>query len=176
MSLESPRLSQPVLCNVETPPQNAKNEFNSTAVGLDDQCHWGDTDSAALCYTRSDQKDMQRMGKIPQLRRNFPRISLISFICVMVSTWEVLFLANSQGLADGGLAGLFWSYLWTFLGFALIAASLAEMASMAPTSGGMYHWVSEFAPPQYQRFLSYMTGWSFVSCPSRASVLGVVDL
>ena len=30
---------------------------------------------------------------------------------------------------------------------------------MAPTSGGQYHWVSEFAPPQYQKFLSYASGW-----------------
>src|SRR5882757_4422207 len=29
----------------------------------------------------------------------------------------------------------------------------------APISGGQYHWVSEFAPPQYQKSLSYMTGW-----------------
>ena len=36
--------------------------------------------------------------------------------------------------------------------------SLAEMASMAPISGGQYHWVSEFAPPKYQKFLSYFTG------------------
>lgn len=41
----------------------------------------------------------------------------------------------------------------------LVNVSLAEMASMAPTSGGQYHWVSEFAPPKYQRFLSYFTGW-----------------
>lgn len=40
-----------------------------------------------------------------------------------------------------------------------VAASLAEMASMAPTSGGQYHWVSEFAPPKYQKFTSYITGW-----------------
>jgi choline transport protein len=33
------------------------------------------------------------------------------------------------------------------------------MASMAPTSGGQYHWVSEFAPRRFQRFLSYMSGW-----------------
>jgi choline transport protein len=37
--------------------------------------------------------------------------------------------------------------------------SLAEMASMAPTSGGQYHWVSEFAPPKYQQYLSHLTGW-----------------
>jgi choline transport protein len=33
------------------------------------------------------------------------------------------------------------------------------MASMAPTSGGQYHWVSEFAPRKYQKFLSYLSGW-----------------
>jgi choline transport protein len=29
----------------------------------------------------------------------------------------------------------------------------------APTSGGQYHWVSEFAPLKHQKFLSYITGW-----------------
>jgi len=29
----------------------------------------------------------------------------------------------------------------------------------APTSGGQYHWVSEFAPEEYQQFLSYVVGW-----------------
>ncbi|KAK3617276.1 hypothetical protein LTR56_025400 [Elasticomyces elasticus] len=43
--------------------------------------------------------------------------------------------------------------------YGTVVASLAEMASMAPTSGGQYHWVSEFAPPQYQKALSYASGW-----------------
>ena len=29
----------------------------------------------------------------------------------------------------------------------------------APTSGGQYHWTSEFAPPSCQKFLSYIVGW-----------------
>jgi amino acid transporter len=29
----------------------------------------------------------------------------------------------------------------------------------APTAGGQYHWVSEFAPKSCQRFLSYIVGW-----------------
>lgn len=36
---------------------------------------------------------------------------------------------------------------------------MAEMASMAPTAGGQYHWVSEFAPPSFQKPLSYVVGW-----------------
>ncbi|KAJ5278473.1 hypothetical protein N7524_004626 [Penicillium chrysogenum] len=62
-----------------------------------------------------------------------------------------------------------WWSRWCFLvlyvdlvGFGFIIVSLAEMASMAPTSGGQYHWVSEFSSPRYQKFLSYTTGWMSV--------------
>lgn len=40
------------------------------------------------------------------------------------------FRANTQGLTDGGLAGLFWAYIWNFIGFSFVVLSLAEMASM----------------------------------------------
>ncbi|EEH09103.1 amino acid permease [Histoplasma capsulatum G186AR] len=36
---------------------------------------------------------------------------------------------------------------------------MAEMASISPTSGGQYHWASEFGGRSYQKFLSYATGW-----------------
>jgi choline transport protein len=71
-------------------------------------------------------------------------------------------VASTEGLIAGGVAGLFWSYVWTYAGMTLVVLSLAEMASMAPTSGGQYHWVSEFAPPNYQKLLSYFTGWMSV--------------
>ncbi|KAK4546636.1 hypothetical protein LTR36_001853 [Oleoguttula mirabilis] len=122
--------------------------------------NWLDTDlDNAGKVTEHDKFDMTRMGKKQEMRRVFRQFSILSFTCVIMATWEFLLTASSQGLVDGGLSGLFWSYIWTFIGFGLIIASMAEMASMAPTSGGQYHWVSEFAPPQCQKFLSYTTGW-----------------
>ena len=50
-------------------------------------------------------------------------------------------------------------YVVTLFGFALSILSMAEMASMAPTAGGQYHWVSEFSPRGGQKFLSYVAGW-----------------
>jgi choline transport protein len=47
----------------------------------------------------------------------------------------------------------------TLFGISFAILSMCEMASMAPTSGGQYHWVSEFAPRSAQKFLSYVTGW-----------------
>lgn len=63
------------------------------------------------------------------------------------------------GLVNGGSAGLIWVYLICWIGFMLVNTSLAEMGSMAPTTGGQYHWVSEFAPRRYQKFMSYVMGW-----------------
>ena len=59
---------------------------------------------------------------------------------------------------------MFWSYTWIIIGQFFIVLSLAEMASMAPTAGGQYHWVSEFASRQYQKILSYTSGWLSSIC------------
>lgn len=33
------------------------------------------------------------------------------------------------------------------------------MKPRAPTTGGQYHWISEFSPRKHQKFLSYLMGW-----------------
>ncbi|KAF9244026.1 hypothetical protein DTO013E5_6467 [Penicillium roqueforti] len=57
------------------------------------------------------------------------------------------------------VGGMIYTYLGGLAGFSFVILSMAEMASMAPLSGGQYHWVSEFAPPSSQALLSYITGW-----------------
>ncbi|PYH88762.1 amino acid transporter [Aspergillus ellipticus CBS 707.79] len=112
--------------------------------------------------TRYDVTDMDRMGKAQQFRRNIRPLAALSFSAVLQATWEYIMLSDYEGLQDGGLAGMLWTYVWSSIGFGFIIVSLAEMASIAPTSGGQYHWVSEFASPKYQKFLSYVTGWMSV--------------
>ena len=110
-------------------------------------------------FTYQDKEDMKRMGKKQELRRNFRSLSAIAVTTCTMGTWEILLTANTQGLIAGGSAGLFWSLVWVYVGQAFVILSLAEMASIAPTAGGQYHWVSEFAPRKNQKILSYMSGW-----------------
>lgn len=84
----------------------------------------------------ADQRDMQRMGKKQDFKRNFSWFSSIAFTSCTMGTWEFVFVNNFQSLVDGGRAGMFWSYCWVILGQFFIVLSLAEMASMAPTAGG----------------------------------------
>lgn len=86
-----------------------------------------------------------------EFKRNFSFLSALGFVSVYMATWEFVLVSLSVGFSNGGYAGLFWCFLTTVTCYATVVASLAEMESMAPTAGGQYHWVSEFAPPQYQR-------------------------
>ncbi|EME81434.1 uncharacterized protein MYCFIDRAFT_38444 [Pseudocercospora fijiensis CIRAD86] len=112
---------------------------------------WGETDN--------DRRDMLRLGKKQEFKRNFSFLSALGFVSVYMATWEFVLVSLSVGFSNGGFAGLFWCFITTVTCYATIVASLAEMESMAPTAGGQYHWVSEFAPPQYQKIMSYASGW-----------------
>ncbi|KAJ2984347.1 hypothetical protein NQ176_g3 [Zarea fungicola] len=108
-----------------------------------------------------DKRDMARMGKIQEMRRNFKSLTVLGFCAILMCSWESLLSTASLALTNGGSAGLIYTWLVAWAGFNAVYASMAEMASLAPTTGGQYHWVSEFAPPGYQAFLSWLgvLGW-----------------
>ncbi|KAL8887480.1 MAG: hypothetical protein Q9215_004955 [Flavoplaca cf. flavocitrina] len=109
--------------------------------------------------TLADKHDMIMLGRSQVLRRNFSFISILGFSAVLICTWELVFANLLFALTDGGTAGLFWGFTVVVIASIFIFSSVAEMASMSPTAGGQYHWVSEFAPAFCQKFLSYISGW-----------------
>lgn len=113
--------------------------------------------------TAEDKKDMYRLNKVQELQRNFRFLSIFGYSLILGNGWVIALIAAIIPLTNGGTAGGIWIYFIVIVGLCFSTLSMAEMASMAPTAGGQYHWVSEFAPRSKQRFLSYMTGWLCVS-------------
>ncbi|KIW86242.1 hypothetical protein Z517_01637 [Fonsecaea pedrosoi CBS 271.37] len=109
--------------------------------------------------TSADKRDMMIMGKKQVLRRNFSFITMLGFASTCIASWEGILTYLGFVLTDGGLPLLFWGFIACGIGQTLVYASVAEMASMSPTAGGQYHWVSEFAPQRLRKVLSYYSGW-----------------
>ncbi|KAK3368266.1 amino acid/polyamine transporter I [Podospora didyma] len=109
-------------------------------------------------YT-NDERDLIRLGKKPVLKRNFGFMSILGFSCTVLITWEGMLIVSTQSLLNGGPAGVIWGYLIVWIGTLSTFAVLSELASMAPTAGGQYHWVALLAPDSSKNFLSYLTGW-----------------
>ncbi|KAI4231321.1 MAG: hypothetical protein L6R40_007766 [Gallowayella cf. fulva] len=110
-----------------------------------------------------DREELARLGKKQVLKRNFGFMSMLGFSCTMLATWEGLLILFVQGLTNGGPAGLVYGYLLSWIGTVAVFISMAELASMAPTSSGQYHWVAMLAPRSCRNFLSYLTGWLTVA-------------
>ncbi|KAF4555281.1 Amino acid permease-like protein 13 [Elsinoe fawcettii] len=106
-----------------------------------------------------DRQDMLRMGKKQEMKRNFQFFSIWGYAVILGNTWEFALVTGVLSLTQGGPAGAIWMFLTTCFGMFFVMLSMAEMASIAPTAGGQYHWVSEFAPAEYQKLLSYIVGW-----------------
>ncbi|KAK4497668.1 hypothetical protein PRZ48_010321 [Zasmidium cellare] len=109
--------------------------------------------------TVADRHDMQVLGREQVLRRNFKSITIMGFASMVMVAWEALLVIVQYPLLDGGPPCIFWGLIIAPIGLTFVYASIAELASMSPTAGGQYHFVSEYAPPKYQKVLSYITGW-----------------
>jgi amino acid transporter len=56
----------------------------------------------------------------------------------VLCSWEFGIFSITQGITDGGRAGLIWMSVIHAIGFVPVVVSMAEMASIAPTAGGQY--------------------------------------
>lgn len=87
---------------------------------------------------QQDAIDMRRLGREQELRRNFKTFSILGMATVTMGTWVAMTTNSTFSLINGGLAGTIWVYLGSWLFTVTLVCSLAEMASMAPTSGGEF--------------------------------------
>ncbi|PSN60880.1 putative GABA permease [Corynespora cassiicola Philippines] len=109
--------------------------------------------------TAHDGDSLARLGKNSVLKRNFGFLTILGFSCTVLITWEGSLILFLSGLSNGGPAGIIYGFLVVWAGTLSIFATLSELASMAPTSGGQYHWASMLAPASSRKFIGYITAW-----------------
>ncbi|KAH7114530.1 amino acid/polyamine transporter I [Dactylonectria estremocensis] len=106
-----------------------------------------------------DREQLAKLGKKAVLKRNFRFLTILGFSCAILVTWEGTLMNFAPGLANGGPAGLVYGFIFVWIGNISVFSTLCELVSIAPTSGGQYHWVAMLAPRWCSKFLSYITGW-----------------
>ncbi|TVY35551.1 Choline transport protein [Lachnellula subtilissima] len=126
--------------------------------------------------SQKDDDSLTQIGKKPVMKRKFGFLAILGFSCIVQSTWISPFipalsmldcrsrvlsspgrtLANSY--ISGGPGGLIFGFLLIWMGTLAVFIGLAELSSIAPTSGGQYHWVSMLAPKSCFKGFSYVTG------------------
>ncbi|KAG2145191.1 amino acid/polyamine transporter I [Suillus clintonianus] len=108
----------------------------------------------------ADETTLAELGYKQEFRREFTPLEVagLAFGCIGVapSIVSVLFYA----IPNGGPFAMVWGWAIACPFIMCIGLAMAELASAAPTSGGLYYWTYSLASPRCRNFLSWIVGYS----------------
>lgn len=86
----------------------------------------------------SNQDDivLRQLGKRPLLNRSFGFMSILGLACSAMCSWEGILVTSVPTFSLGGPAAVVWAFVLGWIGTISVTATMAELASVAPTAGG----------------------------------------
>ncbi|KAG2135208.1 amino acid/polyamine transporter I [Suillus bovinus] len=108
----------------------------------------------------ADETTLAKLGYKQEFHREFTPLEVaglaFSYVGVVPSIASMLFYA----IPNGGPFAMVWGWAIACPFIMCIGLAMAELASAAPTSGGLYYWTYSLASPRCRNFLSWIVGYS----------------
>ncbi|KAG1792147.1 uncharacterized protein HD556DRAFT_1239610 [Suillus plorans] len=106
----------------------------------------------------ADETTLAKLGYKQEFYREFTPLEVaglaFSFVGVAPSIASVLFYA----IPNGGPFAMVWGWAFACPFIVCTGMAMAELASAAPTSGGLYYWTYSLASPRCRNFLLWIVG------------------
>ena len=102
------------------------------------------------------------MGYKSELVRSRSTLQVAFMSFVLASVPYGLATTLYYPVVGGGPTNIIWGWLAVSLIILAVAASLGEITSVYPTSGGVYYQTFMITPPAYRKIASWICGWCFV--------------
>ncbi|CAO3568333.1 unnamed protein product [Mortierella alpina] len=114
-------------------------------------------EAKAAKVDRSEQR-LRELGYKQELKRELTSFTNFSVSFSIVSILTGLTSLYGTALNSGGPAVIIWGWVFVSAMSMCVAASMAEICSSYPTSGGLYYWSSKLAG-EHGPFYAWVTGW-----------------
>ncbi|CAG9992941.1 unnamed protein product [Clonostachys byssicola] len=105
---------------------------------------------------------LETLGYTPQLMRNRSALQVAFMSFVLASIPYGLATTLYYPLVGGGPVNIIWGWVMVSAIVVFVAASLGEITSVYPTSGGVCYQTFVLAPSHYRRLASWICGWLYV--------------
>ncbi|PPQ75223.1 hypothetical protein CVT26_008308, partial [Gymnopilus dilepis] len=107
-----------------------------------------------------DEALLAELGYKQEFKRAFKPLEVFgiafSIIGLLPSIASVLFYA----IPNGGGPAMVWGWLVASIFILLVGIAMAELASAAPTSGGLYFWTYSLSSPKWRNVLCWTVGYA----------------
>ncbi|KAI1843722.1 hypothetical protein JX266_010168 [Neoarthrinium moseri] len=119
-----------------------------------------------------DEAALAALGYKQEFKREFSAWTTFAVSFAVMGLLPSIATTMFYGIGYAGPAANTWGWLLSVVFIVCVAASMAELASSMPTSGGLYYASAVMAGPKYGPFAAWITGWSnwFVQVTGAPSV------
>ncbi|KAI0341281.1 APC amino acid permease [Trametopsis cervina] len=118
------------------------------------------TDEMGLSARTADEELLASLGYKQEFRREFTGVETFgiafSIIGLLPSIASVLFFS----IPNGGPASMIWGWGVASIFILFVGMSMGELASAAPTSGGLYFWTHSLSSARWRNLLAWTVGYS----------------
>ncbi|KAI0790897.1 amino acid permease-domain-containing protein [Abortiporus biennis] len=109
---------------------------------------------------QADEDLLASLGYKQEFKRAFSGVETFgiafSIIGLLPSIASVLFYS----VPNGGPSAMVWGWAVASIFILFVGMSMAELASAAPTSGGLYFWTFSLASPKWRNLLAWIVGYA----------------
>ncbi|KAI0077673.1 APC amino acid permease [Panus rudis PR-1116 ss-1] len=109
---------------------------------------------------KADEELLAALGYKQEFKRAFSGVETFgiafSIIGLLPSIASVLFYS----IPNGGPAAMVWGWAVASIFILFVGMSMAELASAAPTSGGLYFWAHSLSSPRWRNLLAWIVGYT----------------
>ncbi|KAI0324641.1 APC amino acid permease [Cubamyces sp. BRFM 1775] len=108
----------------------------------------------------SDNAALAKLGYKQEFRRAFAPLGVFAFSFSLAGIFPSLATVLIFTLPYGGPVTMVWG--WAICAFFILfeGLALAELASAAPTSGGLYYWTWDLASPRWRKLLAWIVAYT----------------
>jgi amino acid transporter len=114
--------------------------------------------SSVVAQDVADTDYINVSGHKQELDRLFDTFSVIATAITTGNVWIALAGTIAVAIFNGASTGIIFEFIVVSFFYWFIAASVAELGSAIPSSGGVYHWATITAG-RYGRICGYFAGW-----------------
>ncbi|KDN51989.1 amino acid transporter, partial [Tilletiaria anomala UBC 951] len=114
---------------------------------------------SAGSLVKNADADLARLGYEPELKRHLGVVAVLGLSFSIIAAPFGLSVGFIYALINGGPTAILWGWVLVSFISVCIAASLGEICSCYPSSGGVYVWAAFIAPKRYSAIASWIVGW-----------------
>ncbi|KAJ7647092.1 amino acid/polyamine transporter I [Roridomyces roridus] len=106
-----------------------------------------------------DENILAGLGYRQEFKRDFSGLELAGLSFSLIGVVQTIAVVLLFSLPYAGVVGMVWGWFACCLLIIFVALAMAELASAAPTAGGLYYWTFTLSSPRCRKLMAWLVGY-----------------